>query len=222
MPEAVYLKKWIQAVDGGAAPKKGIGTFFLPGVLQACTQEVLLGKIYASSGRSTPEDSLHTWVSAVDDPNGMEAAYTAEVHKQPGGGKFKYCIRFKASKGSILLIEEVKACVVRARRGCMDEELSLTQHSDDPHCFNFSTTVHCRRELDIRISYLILLKADAPADSELDYRPPSTSVLFHKRQETADLTLTAADVEGVKSSFPVHSAVLKLCCSYFETALGDR
>ena len=220
MAGVCLLKDWLKLGDCEVASGEGTQCT-LPCFVQERSLEVLLGKIYACAASSSVDAPLHTWTCSVSDSSGLEAAYTTQIYKQASGVKFKYLLRFKASYGKILLIQELQATVKRVRRGTEDELLVLEPQPNEPLSFTFTTSVHCRRELDLRVHFVLLLKAESPAPS--DYRPPSTSVLFAKRQETGDLTLAATEgADGVRSCFPVHSAVLKLCCAYFQTALGDR
>lgn len=221
------LADWLAALEGDVIPASGDRSVALPGIVQACTLEVLLGKLYTSTVPAASDEALHTWAADVTDPSGLQASYAVEIYRQPGAGKFKYAVRFRASKGKILLVQGVKACVNSVRpkghsKG-QNENILLTRQADASLDFYFSTNVHCRRELDLSVSFLLLLKAEPAATSPLDYSPPSIDTLYNKRPETGDLTLIAVDPDGTtKTSMPVHSAVLKLCCAYFATALGDR
>ena len=220
------LADWLGTLEGAGSSGPGDRTVALPGILQSCTLEVLLGKLYTSTEPATSDKALHTWSADVTDPSGLQSSYAVELYRQPGAGKFKYAVRFKASKGRILLVQGVKALVRGVRpkghsKGA-DENITLTRQPDSPLDFYFSTNVHCRRELDLSVSFLLLLKAEPPTISPLEYSPPSIDTLYNKRPETGDLTLIAAEPDGTKTSMPVHSAVLKLCCAYFETALGER
>ncbi|KAK9840909.1 hypothetical protein WJX84_010879 [Apatococcus fuscideae] len=106
----------------------------------------------------------------------VEAEFVIEVYRQPGAGRFKYCLRFKATKGNILTMQDVKAVVKNAHKAGStkgtDENLALVQQPDPAYSFNFSTNVHCQRELYVQVSFIILLRG-APAQASPSLAPAS-------------------------------------------------
>ena len=68
----------------------------------------------------------------------------------------------------------------------------------------------------------MILKGVPADNAPFHHTPASPALLYNTREESGDLTLTASDAEGVQTSMPVHSPILKLFCAYFKTALGER
>ena len=107
----VDLTSWLETPEGTDASDADEREVPLPVIAKSGTLQLTLGKLYASPEPTTSGGALHTWTSSGRGPEKTQAEFATEVYRQSGAGKFKYCLRFIARKGSILSIQTVKVTV---------------------------------------------------------------------------------------------------------------